>query len=119
MKLPVILFIAFAAIFLAACSKQAPNDAQVRERIVGVWGASDSKQFSMRIESDGSFLEREKSEWAAGTWSVQDGVITVSTTNSSITNFIGVEKAQVIRIDKHEMAFREIDHTNLCVFTRD
>src|ERR1035437_1402789 len=105
-----ILGIALTAIFIAGCSKQAPpNDAQIRERIVGAWSASDSKQFSVRFESDGSFSGRDKKVWAAGTWSVQDGVITVSTTNSSLTNVIPVEKAQVIRMNRHEMAFRPID----------
>ena len=120
MKSKALFVIVFAVFFIAACSMQGTlNDTQIRKQIVGAWVASESKQFSVRFESSGTYSAHDERMWATGTWSIQDGVITVSTLKSSLTNTIPVEKAQVIRMDRHELAFRQIGETNLCVFTRD
>lgn len=102
-----------------SCKKQTPpTDAQIKERIVGAWKPSGDKLASLKFDGDGSFHGREKSVLVAGTWSVQNGLITLSITSSSVTNHL-VEKAQVVRMDKHEMVFQPMNETNLSVFKRN
>ena len=119
MKIQTILCFAFIAVLVAACRKQAPlNDTQIRQGIVGAWIPSDGKQGSVEFKSDGSFTGGGNGVRTAGMWSVENGSVTISTTSSSPIQVIPVEKAQVVKMDEHEMAFQPIGQTNLCVFKR-
>jgi len=119
MKIQSIVCFALIAVLVAACRKQAPlNDTQIREGIVGAWMPSDGKQGSVEFKSDGRFTGGGSGVRTAGTWSVENGLVTISTTSSSPIQVIPVEKAQVVKMDKHEMAFQPIGQTNLCVFKR-
>jgi hypothetical protein len=113
-----ILCFIFVAALVAACRKQAlPNDPQIREEIVGAWIPSDGKQGSVKFESDGSFTGTggENGVRVAGTWSVENGFITICTTRSSPIKVIPVEKARLVKLDKNEMVFQPESQTNLLV----
>ena len=124
----IILFSALS-LLLTACSK-IPTDAQIRQRVVGSWqpvsSSSNTTTVVSEMHPDGSFVSKCSSATInvelAGSWAVQDGILTSTLTNAQDTDarfhFSPVTRYKIVRISRDEMAFQIGTETNLTIMRR-
>jgi hypothetical protein len=119
----IVLLIAVALLSLHHYKR--PNDAELRQRVVGSWiGPSDNLELTM--SSDGSYVSkfmREGMDYAyEGTWKIKDGfLITTLTANKSTntkhTMHVGsVESFRIVHVDDQEL-IDEVGSGGMVVYT--
>jgi uncharacterized lipoprotein YajG len=101
----IIFLLTVASLFLAGCSSH-PSDASIRRHIVGTWTPTPSN--TVTVFADGSYKDVHADATIEGTWTVDGGFWTLTTTNISGT-FKGarvgqVVRFEVVRIGEHELA---------------
>ena len=103
------------SLLLTACRR----DASYTSQIIGAWPSSGADwKSTTTYNSDGSFSivsqKQGESHSAAGTWKIEDGFLTMTTTNSSITNrnfTVGaVVRYHISHLDSHELNMDESNH---------
>jgi len=127
------MFATIVAIGQLISSNQAPSDAVLRQKIIGIWGRDGfCIHDRYTFQASGKFSHRY---WVAGTncqsnvgvpgpieadWQIENAVITFRVTKSNATNFpVGhVVRVKIIRIQDDEFASMYLDKGETNVLTR-
>jgi hypothetical protein len=104
------LLFAFTALiaFLTACSRS-PDDAKIREKLIGTWVADWDPSVAVQNKPNGTFvitITRDLTNVlkAEGFWQVKGGTLTTTTTNASWPNAeLKAEKGKVLSIDARKL----------------
>ena len=103
--MPVIFVV---GLLLTACSKP-PSDAEIRQKIQGVWTPDFNSDFIWKIEAGGRFAKLYKSGgtngWTEdGNWSVTNKLLIFTMTNRDWPNYtVPDEFYRVIQVDDSEI----------------
>jgi hypothetical protein len=107
-----VLAIFALSLLLTACSKsKVPSDAEIRQKIQGVWKPDFNTDFTWKIEADGHFTKLYDFEgtnmWTEdGNWSVTNRLLALTMTNHYWPNYVVPdEHYTVVQIDDHELLF--------------
>jgi hypothetical protein len=109
-----ILALLTLSLVLTACRRQ---DTSLSSQIIGTWPSSGANWTNTTIYNpDGSFsIEKQKqgeSQSSVGTWKIDDGFLTMTFTNSSITGHnspVGMtERYHIIHLDSHELQMEDV-----------
>ncbi len=107
-----------AVTLLALHHYKRPNDAELRQRVVGGWiGPSDNLEMTM--SPDGSYVSKFTREGIdyefEGTWKIKDGflIMTLTANNSTNTKHTphagGMERFRIIHVDDQELIDQQED----------
>lgn len=95
------------SLLLAGCNKT-PSDAVIRQQIVGAWTYEQNGAFTFTPDGSWSILESSNSlkSTYAGTWQIQNGILTMMMTNASSKG--GIAKCKILRVDNHQLVFQDV-----------
>jgi hypothetical protein len=106
----VTLIIFAISLLLTACNKT-PSDAEIRQKIQGVWTPDFNLDFTWKIEAGGRFTKLYKSGgtngWTEdGNWSVTNKLLVFTMTNRDWPNYtVPDEFYRIVQVDNSEINF--------------
>ena len=117
MKNTISLGIMAATILLAGCGKKdnsslMPDDAVIRQKIVGTWKLNPDPKTTalLTVNSDGTLLGKDDStpggEVVGGTWKVTNGYFIVTMTNKNSPE-PEIETNLVVQLNDHEWVMED------------
>jgi hypothetical protein len=101
-------------LLLTACNR---HDASFTSQIIGAWPSRGDDWTNTTVYNpDGSFLimkqKPNESQVSSGIWQIKDGFLTMTFTNSSITNHnspIGMAlRYHIVHLDSHELQMETV-----------
>jgi len=92
-------------LLLTACSKT-PSDAEIRQKIQGVWTPDFNSDFTWKIEAGGRFTKLSNGWTEDGNWSVTNKLLVFTMTNRDWPNYkVPDEFYRVVQVDDREINF--------------